>query len=69
MAGKRFQFELDTETRLALIRLSEADERTCAAQLRYMIRTEAAKRGLWTPKRPELVKNAKTDDRRCKHEN
>jgi hypothetical protein len=45
----RFQLRLDEETRIALSRLALAEERSASAQLRHMIRTEAQKRGLWTP--------------------
>ena len=49
MKDKCYQLRLDAETRVALSRLANADERTAAAQVRWMIRTEAIKRGLWSP--------------------
>lgn len=40
---------LDPETRVALERLAQADERSLAAQIRHMVRTEALRRGMWHP--------------------
>ncbi len=48
MRERRYQVRLDEETLIALRRLADSDERSMAAQLRHMIKIEAAKRGLWT---------------------
>ena len=57
MHSRRYQVRLDEETLLALRRLADADDRSMAAQLRSMIKAEAAKRGVWTPRRPQAVRN------------
>jgi hypothetical protein len=49
MRDRRFSLSLDEETTVALRRLAGADERSMAAQLRYMIREAAMRRGLWEP--------------------
>lgn len=55
MRDKRYNLRLDEETLTALRRLANADDRSMAAQLRHMIRLEAAQRGLWTPGPPKAV--------------
>lgn len=52
---------MDHETRLALARLANADERTGAAEIRWLIREAAIKRGLWTPK-PLMAVSARAQD-------
>lgn len=56
MRDKRFSVKFDQDTLLALRRLADANERTMAAQLRYMVRHEAASKGLWLPGPPTLAK-------------
>ena len=55
---RRFTLRLDDETTVALRRLATLNERSMAAQLRLMIRAEAAKAGVWTPSAPSLVRHA-----------
>ena len=59
MRDKRYNLRLDEETLTALRRLANADDRSMAAQLRHMIRLEAAQRGLWTPAPPKAVTAAR----------
>ena len=49
MKDKNYNVRLDNETRIALQRLANRNERSMAAQLRFMIRQEAIKEGLWVP--------------------
>ena len=58
MRDKRYSLRLDEETLLALRRLADAEDRSMAAQVRQLVRAEASKRGLWTPRPPTLVKGA-----------
>lgn len=58
MRERRYTLRLDEDTLIALRRIADAEERTMAAQIRLMVRTEAAKRGLWTPRRPTAVPKA-----------
>jgi hypothetical protein len=51
----RYELDLDDDVRTALRRLSVADERTSAGVIRYLIKQEATRRGLWTPSQPRLV--------------
>lgn len=51
----RYELDLDDETRLALRRLADADDRTAAGVIRHLIKATAQNRGLWTPSRPRLV--------------
>lgn len=43
----RFECVLSEQHMIALRRLATADERSASATVRFMIRTEAARRGLW----------------------
>jgi len=56
MRERRYQVRLDDETALALRRLADSEERSMAAQLRHMIKIEAAKRGLWTARSLHAVR-------------
>lgn len=51
----RYELHLDEDIRLALRRLAAADQRSAAGTIRYLITSEAARRGLWTPSKPQLV--------------
>lgn len=55
---RRFTLRLDEETTVALRRLATLNERSMAAQLRLMVRTEATKAGVWTPVAPRAVKSS-----------
>lgn len=55
-----FRFWLDDDTRLALQRLANAEDRSMASMLRILVRKAAAERGLWRPTRPSLVDSAGT---------
>lgn len=55
MRGRRYSLRLDDETLIALRRLAHADDRSMAAQVRILIRREAAQRGLWTPAKPVSI--------------
>ena len=57
MRERRYQVRLDEETLIALRRLADADERSMAAQLRYMIKSDASKRGLWTARPLKSVRS------------
>ncbi len=52
----RYQFRLDATTRDALHRLANADDRSMGSMLRMLIREAAAKKGLWVPERPSIVR-------------
>lgn len=47
MVFKRLTITLDQEEREALTRLAQADVRPPKEQLRFLLRSEAEKRGLW----------------------
>lgn len=49
MYPRRFTFDVDEDTVLALRRLADADSRSMAAQVRWMIRDSAMRRGIWQP--------------------
>lgn len=58
MRDRSITIRLDEDTAIALRRLADSEDRSQAAQLRVMIRSEAQKRGLWTPRRPSVVATA-----------
>lgn len=53
----RLDVRLDEETYTALRRLAAAEDRSCAAQIRHLIRSDAIRSGLWTPTRPQIVRS------------
>lgn len=53
----RYELELDEDTRVALRRLAVATERSAAGVIRHLIRSEAARKGVWTPEQPRLVRD------------
>lgn len=54
--AKRFTFTIDEETARALDRLADHEMRTRSKCILFLIRSEAMKKGLWTPQRPEIVR-------------
>ena len=59
MKDKNYNVRLDNETRIALQRLVNRNERSMAAQLRFMIRQEAIKEGLWVPPALQGIRGGK----------
>ena len=54
---KRYTFTIDEETSRALDRLAEHEMRTRSKTILFLIRSDALRKGLWTPQRPEIVKS------------
>ena len=56
MRERRLTLRLDEETSIALRRLSQAEERSMAAQVRIMVRLEAQRKGLWEPSALQAIR-------------